>query len=62
MSLTTLQITFIIGHVGHGDTRGVGHGDISAEHLVFSRLVRQIKSPNFRTLVLSLLLYLGLSD
>ncbi len=33
---------------------------ISAEHLVFSRLVRQPKSPNFRTVVLSFLLYLGL--
>ncbi len=34
---------------------------LSAEHLVFSRLVRQPKSHNFRTLVLYLLLCLGLT-
>ncbi len=33
----------------------------SAEHLVFSRLVRQPKSHNFRNLVLSLLLFLSLT-
>ncbi len=33
----------------------------SADHLIFSRLVRQPKSLNFRTLVLSLLLFLGLT-
>ncbi len=35
--------------------------DDSAEHLVFSRLVRQPKPPNLRTLVLSLLFFLGLT-
>ncbi len=34
-------------------------GYTSAKHLVFSRLVGQPKPPNLRTLVLSLLLFLG---